>query len=363
MNYRYLVGFLVCACWLACGRAIEPFTMLPQGGFVLSDSGYKSMEGMLDGRRVSMHLFHNGHALYGSYYGHEFARLQWIEGTIESEGIVRFWANEDTFQGRFLTPTHLIGRRLGDWTKGMGILSLQESLDDVAQLTLQELEAEYHFPPCIPPQHPENAVTWNEDTMWSEIDVRRLVVSLADSAVAGRIQGAIDTAIYSDHGIYGEAYFARLPELARDRYYYSLDACRVIMNAKGILSLSVLKSMSKTDIFMEDGHNIHLNFDLKTRKQIRLSDILRPGYQDGLNAVGAEYFDKMTHRSEILGDDAGPMKDFHMPDDFAITPLGLRFDRERSDGYFDSWNDEMFIPYGDLMPLIREDGPLRVLLE
>lgn len=292
-----------------------------------------------------------GGELSGSFYNHSTVWRFRLEGEIDSSGLIRFWTVQDSFAGRFVGEGEIVGRRLDTLSGWTGVFALVESVDGVAQLSREDFADTLRGGHFVVP--PPNGMFPTCDTMWPTIEVYRPVVQLADTVVAARIQATVDEALYGRYGDYASAkdYVAQLSELTRDTFYFSRNWYQVFMNERGILSLIVYNTWTPWDVLVVRGHNELMSFDLQTGRQIGFGDFLKPGYERGLTALGAAFWVKRIGFLRPLES----FTDLRMPEDFMLTPLGIAFRREHADGYFDGWNEDIFIPYGDLLGLLRED--------
>ena len=106
-----------------------------------------------------------------------------------------------------------------------------------------------------------------------------------------------------------------------------------------------------------------VSFDAHSGRRLRVPDLLAPGSEDAMVAVGERAFRRVR---EITGDlpinEAGFWFEggrFNLPDNFAITSDGLRFVFNAYDvAPYVIGPTDFGIPFGDIRPLLRRDGPL-----
>jgi hypothetical protein len=100
-----------------------------------------------------------------------------------------------------------------------------------------------------------------------------------------------------------------------------------------------------------------INWNPKTQQYIKLSNILIDNYQPALDSVA----EKIFRKQENLGD-TEPLKTnyffakdkFSLNDNFAITPIGLRFIyNEYEIKPYAAGKTELFIPYAEIKTLLR----------
>ncbi len=105
------------------------------------------------------------------------------------------------------------------------------------------------------------------------------------------------------------------------------------------------------------------SFDARTGKRLRMPDLLAAGSEDALRAAGEKAFRQVR---QILDDlpinEAGFWFEngrFQVPENFAVTADGIQFVFNPYDvAPYVMGPTEFAVPYSDIRPLLRTDGPL-----
>jgi len=343
---------------------------------------YKRLTGEIDpGRPIVMNLMREGKVVRGDYYflragtPISFTADSGIagDGTFTLQGrttgvdAVDDQSGGGSFKGRF-TSDHAAS---GTWTSPDGATSspftLTESYpagsarfevtraarDWVAERG--EASIEVLYPVMRSAEHPSTAARINAQlfsTLLGGYDFR------ARLPAAPTVGALLDDFISR---FLDEAHSADLPEGYAPMWEDLLEAS-VSFNGGGILGI-------KNTIFTFEGGAhptttyLLANYDVATGAPIELSDILKAGYKEKLDALGEAALRKKYNvpADESLSQAHFFVKEgaFELPDNFLVTAGGLEFQfnqYEIAPYFFGS--PLLFIAYSELRDLIRPNGPL-----
>lgn len=131
---------------------------------------------------------------------------------------------------------------------------------------------------------------------------------------------------------------------------------KVLLNTPNLLSLQFYESN-----FTGGAHanytTRYLNYDLRTGKQLQLSDVLIANYTEQLRPIAELKFQQVVSAMELSASDF-EFEDgtFTLPRNFAITRTGLLFSYDPYElGAFSMGTIAFEVPYGDIFPLLNRE--------
>lgn len=363
---------------------------------------YKRFVGTIDGRcPIAMNLMRDGERVAGDYSCERGGTpIDFAFGSrIRSDGTftLRGWPGRleadpglgvnGVFEGRFTSD----GRASGTWSAADGTerrpFSLHESYPpgssrfEVARCAREwvaergEASIEIIYPILRRTEHPATAERISSQLL---ADLLKGYGARAGAACAsGSVDGAaggcspraraaasptVDS-VLDDFMVrfLREAHSPDLPVGYTPRWEDLLESS-VVFNSRGILGI---RSMIFT---FEGGAHPNTtydfaNYDAASGKRLALSDLLKPGYEARLAALGEAALrkDYRVPPGESLSA-AGffiPKGGFTLTDNFLITAGGLEFQFNQYEiGPYVLGSPALFIPYAEIEPFIRPDGPL-----
>jgi len=130
----------------------------------------------------------------------------------------------------------------------------------------------------------------------------------------------------------------------------------------GVASLAVTE-----EAFLGGAHRnsttLFANFDVTSGRLLRLSDLLLDSGREQLNAIGERAFRRVRKIAPGIDLNAAGFwferGDFKLNENFAVTPTGMLFFFNAYEvGPYAFGATSLSLPWAEVMPLIRTDGPL-----
>lgn len=166
--------------------------------------------------------------------------------------------------------------------------------------------------------------------------------------------------------VYLDTLLARKQQQAAGYQFHS--ATDVVYNAHSLFSVLEVTSRQQGPDYQSHEWYTGSTFDLRTGRRLPLAALLVPGYQKRLLALFRQALQQARPAQPGYGDIGGPSPRLPVGG-FTLTPAGLVFTYDDRDdarlGQPDYPTDrglEIELPYADLLPLIRADGPLAPVL-
>ncbi len=343
----------------------------------MPEAFYKRLKGTIGRSNVTMDIYKKDSVLTGSYYYNNIGASLSLKGKIDRKG--NFFLDETNdsgkqtgvFKGNFNDTSTI----RGTWTVGDSKTKNDKSLTfNLKQVTdgfayIIEKDGSEEF--CISEKLKDSIASYSSDTC-SNTDVTAFQVVIFDKSIQNKINGVIKDALVSNQGDGSK----NLPDtLSFDDCINSILASLddtasigsslsmgygIVTNDNDILGFYISQSSYGAGAAHPNSMSSYYNIDIKTGKQIKLNELLVPGYEDTLNKIAEKLF---TNQNGNVGwnFDSGSFK---LNDNFVITPAGLLYQFNAYEiGPYAAGAPAVLIPYRSIDMLINSDGLLSLFWE
>jgi len=317
-------------------------------------SFYKKLEGIIgDNIKVTMDLNKTDSTFSGNYYPDNENVTYGVYGQLVKANEIKLEARNQKNEmlgelvGRFTSNELLEGSWTNAKTKQTSDCKLEEVKNGFAIITTEHLRNENCKAKKV---DPSKRCTY--------IDLNYLKVSSEDSEVAKRINDSITMKIIGPdytsinqfmNSVNGDQEFSSELEI---KFY-------VETNEKDFISLSYLNSVYYEGAAHPESMLTFINFNLSDGSEIKLDQLLVPGYESKLNRIAEKLFVE-ANGTEGYNFQPG---EFELNKNFSIQKNGLEF-------MFNSYEigtylsaGSVYIPYQEIKDLILPEGLLFKLLQ
>lgn len=316
-------------------------------------SFYKKLEGIIgDNIKVTMDLNKTDSAFSGNYYPDNENVTYGVYGQLIKANEIKLEARNQKNEmlgelvGRFTLDAVFEGTWTNLKTKQKTPCRLEEVKNEIANISFEHLRKEN----C-------NANKTDPDQRCSYIDLNVLNVRLTNAEVSEKINRSI---IYRIIDTTYKTIDEMLITMNFDQEYCNWNQTSFTVETleKDFISLECLNHVYYGGNHPESMLS-YINFNLNDGSEIKLDQLLVPGYASKLNRIAEKLFVE-TNGTEGYSFQPG---EFELNDNFSIKRNGLNF-------YFNSYEigtrfstGSVFIPYSDIKDLILPEGLLFKLLQ
>lgn len=334
----------------------------------LSKTFYKQLVGHIGNSEITMDLVRHDSVMSGYYYYNNIGIPISIFGKITSSNRVDLLEsveeNANThFKGKFISSDALNGNWINSITNKSFPFQLKENNEASKRLLIKYYRNENCKNKDQNIKKKRGDYVLSTDTLCSYIELYSPLILTNNQNTNKLINSAIARSICSyDKGYKSiNDFLNSIEQLPSDEYLTLSISFDIITNKDGILCLK--KSDSEYSGGMHPyGSVTFLNFDLNTGKEISICDIFKSGYYEKLNYMAEKIF-KANNSSEELSWNT-PGGHFSFNKKFAIAKGGLILMFELSgSNTFSNGEQKIFIPYNDIVNLIKPNGILKHFLE
>lgn len=326
-------------------------------------SFYKKLKGTIGSIAVTMDLTRNKGILSGSYYYDKIGFSLYLNGTIKSDGSFEMKESNENgdvtgkFTGTFSSPQSIEGNWTNSENKQKINFSLTQTYTGVVSATFEE----YYKQNCAVANENKRNITaetiwW--DTACTSIKISLVKIKSADQASSDLINQSIKYSIYNqDNTKYNSIlkYLDRVNEVTDGGGYNEEISCWMETNDQNILSIQISNVCMWFGAMHPLASITFYNFDSRTGRQIKLNELLLPGFKNTLDRIGEKkLFEK--YGTEGWSFELGK---FELSSNFSITTGGLLFLFGQYEiGPYAMGTPTVLIAYKDINNLINPNGGL-----
>jgi len=185
-------------------------------------------------------------------------------------------------------------------------------------------------------------------------EVNGLILNILGNKVPGLKN--IDTLLQRGAEDIMQRYASDTAAQARGAFYQFMDSIVVVRQDSSLLTLQ-----TNLYSFLGGAHGMYgtnfVNYDIKAHRQLELGDVIIDTFRNHLTDIGEKIFRRNEKLSPTasLGENYFFKSDkFYLPDNFLITPTGLRFVYHPYEiKPYAAGETELFIPYTAVKALLR----------
>jgi hypothetical protein len=341
---------------------------------VLPKAFYKKLKGTIGKSNVTMDINKKDSVLTGSYYYNSIGTSLSLKGKIDRKGnFLLSETNENgkqtgIFKGSFTDTCTISGTWAAGDDKTKNNKSFTFNLKQVTEGFANIIEKNGSEQFCISEKLKDTIAPYSSDTC-SNTSVSAFQVVIPDKSIQKSINNFIKDVLISNQG-------DDSPHLSDT---VSFDNCinsiltslddtasigsslnvgyGITTNDNYILGFYISQWSYGAGAAHGAGMSNYYNIDLKTGEQIKLDELLLPGYVDTLNKIAEKLFVAQNGNAGWNFDSGS----FKLNDNFVITTAGLLYQYNVYEiGSYAAGAPEVLIPYRSIDALINPDGLLSV---